>query len=291
MTIVTAVLLSAAGLAQESQNPPNQATPDQPSPGQVNPTQTSPAPTSPSQSQPDRSQPDQRQSGQTPPPDQSKPEPPIAAVATQAENAAIKSVQVFNLLEKKSVVFPDIASTTAALGTGAKFQLFVDNSISVHSIAWSALGSLIGQADDSPTGYGVSGSGYAKRFGSSLARESSGEFFGTFVIASALHQDPRFFPEYNPTLKHAMKYSLNRLFVTRNDAGQKVANTPGLLGPLLGESLANVYWPDRNRTVGDTLFRYGLDLASRAAGNMFREYWPVVAAKMRHEPPKAGAPH
>ena len=133
LTIVTAVLLSAAGLAQESQNPPNQATPDQPSPGQVNPTQTSPAPTSPSQSQPDRSQPDQTPAGQTPPPDQSKPEPPIAAVATQAENAAIKSVQVFNLLEKKSIVFPDIASTTAALGTGAKFQLFVDNSISVHS--------------------------------------------------------------------------------------------------------------------------------------------------------------
>jgi hypothetical protein len=225
-------------------------------------------------------------------PDQTQPaEQPAPSVVSQAENAAMKPVQLFNLLEKKSVVFPDIAASAEALSTGQKFQLFVDNSISVHTIVWSALGSLIGQADDSPTGYGVGGLGYPKRLGSSLAREASGEFFGTFVIASALHEDPRFFPEYNPTLKHAMKYSLRRLFVARNDAGANTVNMPGLLGPLLGESLANAYWPDRNRTVGDTLFRYGLDLASRAAGNMFREYWPVVSAKMEHRRPVRGAPH
>lgn len=225
-------------------------------------------------------------------PDQSKPEEQTGpSIVTQAENAAMKPVKLFNLLERKSIVFPDIASSTQALSPGQKFQLFVDNSISVHTMVWSTLGSLIGQADDTPTGYGVGGLGYPKRLGSSLAREASGEFFGTFVIASALHEDPRFFPEYNPTLKHAAKYSLRRLFVTRNDAGENVVNMPGLLGPLLGEGLANVYWPDRNRTAGDTLFRYGLDLASRAAGNMFREYWPVVSAKMQHAPPHRGAPH
>ena len=212
------------------------------------------------------------------------------SVVTQAENAAMKPVQLFNLLERKSIVFPDIASTTRPLSPRQKFELFVNNSISVHTIVWSTLGSLIGQAEDSPTGYGVGGLGFPKRLGSSLARETSGEFFGTFVIASALHEDPRFFPDYNPTLKHSVKHSVRRLFVTRNDAGGNVVNMSGLLGPLLGESLANVYWPERNRTAGDTLFRYGLDLASRAAGNMFREYWPVVSAKMQHGPPAQGAP-
>lgn len=213
------------------------------------------------------------------------------SVATQAGSVARKPVALFNLLERKSIVFPDIAYSTTALTARQKSQLFVDNSISAHTVLWSTLGSLVGQATDSPTGYGVSGHGYAKRLGSSLARGASGEFFGTFVIASALHQDPRFFPEYNPTLTHAMKYSLQRVFVTRNDAGKDVVNAPGLLGPLLGESLANAYWPDRNRTAGDTFFRYGLDLASRAAGNMLREYWPVLSARMRHVPPQRGAPH
>ena len=255
--ITLSMLSSPPAFAQEPPRPPGQATPAEPA----------------------------KQ-------DQSKPaEQPAPSMVTQAENAAMKPVQLFNLLERKSIVFPDIASSTQALSPGQKFELFVDNSISVHTIVWSTLGSLIGQADDSPTGYGVGGLGYPKRLGSSLARETSSEFFGTFVIASALHEDPRFFPEYNPTLKQSAKYSLRRLFVTRNDAGANVVNMPGLLGPLLGEGLANVYWPDRNRTAGDTLFRYGLDLASRVAGNMFREYWPVVSAKMQHVAPKRDAPY
>jgi len=228
--------------------------------------------------------PEQTQPEQTKPAEQINP-----SMAEQAANAAAKSVELFNLLEKKSIVFPDIASTTVALSPPEKFELFVDNTISVHSVVWAALGSLIGQAADSPTGFGVGGSGYPKRLGSSLARQASGEFFGTFVLASALHEDPRFFPEYNPTLKHSIRYSLRRVFVTRNDAGESVANVSGLVGPLLGEALANAYWPDRNRTVGDTMFRYGLDLASRAGGNMFRNYWPVVFAKIRHVQPERGA--
>jgi hypothetical protein len=222
--------------------------------------------------QPSAKQPDQAQQ----PANQ---QAPPATVRTQAEAAAVKSVEFFDLLQKKSLVFPDIALNTTVLPPEKKFELFIDNSVSIHTIIWASLGSLVGQAADSPTGFGVGASGYPKRFATSLARTASGEFFGTFVLASALHEDPRFFPEHAPTFKGSIKYSLKRLFVTRNDAGASVVNVSGLLGPAMGEALANVYWPDRNRTVGDTLLRYGIDLAARSAGNMFRNYWPVFAAK------------
>ena len=196
---------------------------------------------------------------------------------------------LYNLLEEKSIVFPDIAASTERLSTGQKFKLFVDNSVSVHTETWALLGSAVGQADDSPTGFGESWDGYGKRFGSSMARQASSNFFGTFVLASALHQDPRFYPETNPAFFHAVKYSVQRVFVTRNDDGRDVPNWSGLAGPLMAEGLANVYWPDRNRTVGDTLLRYGLDLASRASGNMLRDYWPVLLGKISHAPrPAAG---
>jgi hypothetical protein len=236
--------------------------------------------------------PDQPETAQQTPPDQSKPpEQPNPSVGAQAAGAALKPVQLFNLLQKRSIVFPDIASSTVALTPGEKLKLSVDNSISVHTVTWSILGSAIGQAGDSPTGFEQGWDGYAKRFGSSMLRQSSGQFLGTFLIASLTHEDPRFFPEYNPTFKHSIKYSFQRLFVTRSDSGHDERNWQGLLGPLLGEGLANAYYPDRNRTVGDTLFRYGLDLASRASGNMFREYWPVLIAKIRHVPPQQGVPN
>ena len=202
----------------------------------------------------------------------------------------MRPVAFYNLLQKKSIFFPDIATSTEPLSTGQKFQLFVDNSISVHTLTWAALGSAVGQAADSPTGRGQGWDGYTKRFASSMGRQASSEFFGTFILASALHQDPRFYPEVRPKLGHAVKYSAERIFVTRNDDGRDVVNWSGLAGPLMAEGLANVYWPDRNRSVGDTFLRYGLDLATRAGGNMLREYWPVFYGKIRRAP-RPGAGH
>jgi hypothetical protein len=81
-----------------------------------------------------------------------------------------------------------------------------------------------------------------------------------------------------------VKYSLTRVVVTRSDDGRNVANWSGLLGPAMAEGLANVYWPEEERTAGKTFERYGLDLATRAGFNMFRNYWPVFFKKLRRAP-------
>ncbi|MFZ0564159.1 MAG: hypothetical protein WBD45_20555 [Terriglobales bacterium] len=201
---------------------------------------------------------------------------------TSAPVSPPKPVAIYNLLERKSIVFPNIATSTERLSVGQKFELSIDNTVSVNSITWDMLGSAVSQADDSPTGFGQGWDAYGKRFGAGMARTASSEFFGTFLLASALHQDPRFYAEINPRLGHAIKYSVQHVFIMRNDDGHDGIAWSELGGPLMAEALANVYWPDRNRTVGDTLLRYGLDLASRAGGNMLREYWPVVVKRMSH---------
>lgn len=209
------------------------------------------------------------------------PDAPSAAKTGNSSRRRNPPAALVTTLEKKSIVFPDIATSPGPLSPGEKFKLFVDDSASLHALAESALGAGISQATDSPEGYGQGGEGYGKRFGSSLARNASSGFFGTFVLASVLHQDPRFFPEQNPTFASSVKYSLSRLVITREDQGNEVANWSGLFGPLLAEALANAYWPERDRTAAQTFQRYGLDLATRAGGNMFRNYWPVFFKKLR----------
>ena len=109
-----------------------------------------------------------------------------------------------------------------------------------------------------------------------MAGNASDEFFGTFLLASALHQDPRFFPQLHPTFGGSLKYAIARVFVTRNDSGKDVANWSGLIGTMLSESLANAYWPEQDRTAGQTFRRIGISLGTRAGGNMFRNYWPSI---------------
>jgi len=218
--------------------------------------------------------------------------PGVPSAGQEGSSAPLKipPMALFIMLDKKSIVFPDIAAGSARMAAGQKFKLFVDNSVSLHTLALASMSSAIRQASDSPSGYAQGADGYAKRFGSSMARVASSNFFGTFLLASALRQDPRFFPERYPTLGGSVKYSAQRLFVTRDDEGRDVANWSGLAGPLLSEGLANAYWPEQDRTAAQTFERYGTDLAVRFAGNMLREYWPVFSRKVggSRRPPVRG---
>jgi len=107
-------------------------------------------------------------------------------------------------------------------------------------------------------------------------------------MASALHEDPRFYAEIHPTFGQAMKYSVQRVFIMRNDDGREVVAWSRLGGPLLAEGLANVYWPDRNRTVGDTLFGTawiwqagGWKYAARILAGVVTENQPHARARRR----------
>ncbi len=179
-----------------------------------------------------------------------------------------------------STFFPDIATSPGPLTTGSKFKLFVNQSISPPYILTAALGAAFDQARNVPEGYGQGWNAYGSRFGANMARSTSSSFFGTFLLASLLHEDPRFFPGSKPSLWRSFKYSAQRIVITRNDSGRDVFNTSGLLGPLASEGLANAYLPSSEQTVGKTFTRFAVDLAWRVGGNMFKDYWPTFFRNM-----------
>lgn len=180
----------------------------------------------------------------------------------------------------RSIVFPDIATSPLPLSAGGKFKIFVNQAISPAYILGAGVSAAVNQANNSPSATGQGWEAYGTRVGYSLARASSTSFFGTFVFASMFHQDPRFFPESHPSFLRAIKYSAVRIVVTRNDKGNDVFNSSGLLGPLAAESLSNSYLPRSEQTGARSMERYGSDLAWRFAANMFKEYWPTIFRDM-----------
>jgi hypothetical protein len=176
----------------------------------------------------------------------------------------------------KSIVFPDIATSPGPLSVGRKFELFVNQSISPPYVIAATISSAFDQARDVPSGYGQGWDAYGSRFGECMARASSDSFFSSFLFASIMRQDPRFFPQIHPTLWGSVKYSFKRLVVTRTDSGRSTFNASGLLGPVATEALSNDYLPRSEQTGAKTAERIGTDLAWRFAGNMFKNYWPTI---------------
>jgi hypothetical protein len=229
---------------------------------------------------------------------QQEPKPrelPDAPVAKQ-ESAPQKRQNHFNttieVLGRRSIFFPSIATSAGPLSTKQKFELFADESVAPSRFLSSAAGAGISQARNSLDGYGQGAGGYGKRFGSSMATAAANNFFGTFVISSLLHRDPRYFVTLHGGAGHRIGYALSRIVVARTDDGKDAANWAGLLGPLLAESLANSYLPVKEQTAGRTFERYGLRIGLNTASNALREYWPTIFRNLRitRTPPGAARP-
>jgi len=201
------------------------------------------------------------------------PQPKQQGATSQTTGTASRFI---GYISNKSIVFPDIATSPAPPTVGGKFKLFVNQSISPPYIVAAAISSAVSQARDVPDAYGQGWDAYGGRYGAAIARASSNSFFSTFLFASVLRQDPRFFPQVHPTLWGSVKYSAQRIFVTRTDSGRDTFNASGFLGPLAAETLANVYLPRSEQTGAKTAERFGTDLAWKFAGNMFKNYWPTV---------------
>jgi hypothetical protein len=211
---------------------------------------------------------------------QNLPDAPIAKPQGEASKRQNPFNATVGVLTKKSIFFPDIATSAGALSTKQKFELFADQSVAPSRFLSSAAGAGIGQAQNSLAGYGQGAGGYGKRFASSMATAASTNFFGTFVIASVSHRDPRYFVTLHPGVRYRLGYALSRIVISRTDDGRNAANWPGILGPLLAESLANSYLPVKEQTAGRTFQRYGIRIGLNTASNALRQYWPTIFRRL-----------
>ena len=81
----------------------------------------------------------------------------------QPANPIQSSVVLFKLLQQKSLVFPDLATTQGRLSSWEKFKLAANNSVALSTIGAAMIGSGYGQATNTPSGYhqGWEGTGSA----------------------------------------------------------------------------------------------------------------------------------
>jgi len=220
-------------------------------------------------------------SAQQQPKPQDLPDAPVAKQQSTPQEHQNRVQTTIEVLQRRSIFFPDIATSAGPLSVKQKFELFADQSVAPSRFLSSAAGAGIGQAQNSLAAYGQGMAGYGKRFGTSMATAATTNFFGTFVISSALHRDPRYFPTLHGGFGHRVGYALSRIVVARTDDGKNAANWAGMLGPLLAESLATSYLPEKEQTAGSTFQRYGMRIGLYTASNALREYWPTIFRSLR----------
>ncbi len=175
------------------------------------------------------------------------------------------------------------AANWRPLTRSEKFELFSHDLLRWETHASIAFDTGLSFAtEDRPyLGYGVKG--YFSRYGLNVADEANFTFFNAFLFPSVFHQDPRYIPRDGGSTKARLAYALSRVLITRADSGKSEINRSKMLGMFISTSISSVMYSSYGADVGvgGNFVAYGYNMAIEAAFDVFKEFWPDVARKMK----------
>jgi hypothetical protein len=177
-------------------------------------------------------------------------------------------------------VIPDYqtvdARVTTPLTVRQKWELAFRESVDPFNIVSAGIGAAFSQDGNQTPRYGEGGRAFAKRYGAALADLTTQNVFSAGLLATLLHQDPRYFrlgPEGGGIPKRVV-YSLSRLFIARRDSGKDTFNTCGIGGMVLGIAASNLYYPAASVNGHEMAGRLTTSLFSGVTGNLMSEFAP-----------------
>jgi hypothetical protein len=184
---------------------------------------------------------------------------------------------LFSTVVLPPLLYPQASSPTPAppSAVARNWHLFADETVSPFLPGAGIFDASLAQLTNSDPRYGRDGRAFAARFGASIADTVSQNFFGDFLLASALHEDPRYVRR-GPTYRFWSRfgYAISRAVVIRKDAGGNTFNLSNVLGTAMSAGLSNAYYPPPSRTGGAIVLHFVTGVAGAGFANLAPEFLP-----------------
>jgi hypothetical protein len=141
----------------------------------------------------------------------------------------------------------------------------------------------VGQAQNSDPEWRRGWSGYTKRYGAAFADNSVCSLVTTGLMPSLFKQDPRYYQGRATGLLPRVAYAAKSSVVTRSrTTGHGEFNISEIGGTLIVANVGNLYYPQQERTVTETLTRWGTQAMWDKFANELKEFWPDMRRVIHH---------
>ncbi len=229
------------------------------------------------------------------PPSKSDPQQgPVLPAGTETTGKSKLEKETGTINDRIFEVMPNYGTVENAdslppMTTGQKFRTATASVFDYFAFPFNAALAGIAQANNSPESWGQGWGAYGKRYGSSFADNSIGTYMTVAIFPSILKEDPRYYQMGKGGFKKRAWHGVNRLFVTRTDAGDTRFNYSEALGNATAAAFSNVYHAPEDRTVGSNFKTYGMLYMWDGLSNEMKEFWPDIRRKVfrKKDPPPA----
>lgn len=167
-----------------------------------------------------------------------------------------------------------------ALTPKEKGWLAIRNLADPFNFVTIAGNSAIYIASDPHSPYGPGFPGFVSNIGISYSEDATGEFFGTFLIPSIVHQDPHYHRMPDASIARRALHTVVQIAWTQGDNGRYMINYANLAGSAIDDEIANLYVPGEQTNLPATATRYVTGLATSPVDNLITEFLPDVARRI-----------
>ena len=125
--------------------------------------------------------------------------------------------------------------------------------------------------------------GFFTRYGLNVADEANFTFFNAFFFPTIFHQDPRYIPSDHGKIGARLGYALSRVLIARTDSGGSAVNTSKIAGEFIATAISSIMYSNYGADIGmgENFIDFGMNLVTDAAFDVFKEFWPDMARKMK----------
>jgi hypothetical protein len=138
----------------------------------------------------------------------------------------------------------------------------------------------INQWTDKPPEWEQGASGYGKRFADILGQYSIQRTV-TFGLASALHEDNRYFNSGKKGLWSRTGYAVASGILARHDDGSRHLSISQLGGVAAGAFVSRTWQPPSQHSPGDGAVSFGITMGSNMGFGVLKEFLPDLGRAIR----------
>jgi hypothetical protein len=164
-----------------------------------------------------------------------------------------------------------------------KFLTATDDSFDYSSAFVPAMLAAYSMGINSTPEFGEGAVGYARYFWHTAVDQTSENYLVEFVMPVATHEDTRYYTLGRGGFVKRTGYALSRAVVTRTDSGHETFNFSEVVGSGAASGLSSLYYPTRERSLGNTGTEWGLDIGIDAASFVAKEFWPDINRHLFHQ--------
>lgn len=164
-------------------------------------------------------------------------------------------------------------------------KIATKNNFDYSAFIFAGITTLMAEGANGHPQLGKGPAGFGRYYWRGLVDRSDGNYLVIFALPTLFHEDERYYAKGEGGPWKRGVYAASRVLITPDYHGRNTFNAAEVFGRATAQVASMAYYPAADSTAAEIAERFAWAMGRDALTNIFREFWPDIAAHVLHRQP------